>query len=269
MSANFKAPGLVAPRVSILSSAEIVSTPGDRWWGTYEILPLSGNGSSGIFPICDEGEHTAPERLGAQTFTPFAVWAADECSTFGSGAMEFVDRAKQKLAVVEPWWIENYLWENPDAFVNPSFTASPSTVVASGMDPLGAFANLDAAIAQDRHDGRGMIHMVPELFVLLQQYELFRREGNVWYSPLDNIVVPGRGYTGNGPNEDGGANENEATDTVTWMFGHPGIIRIRRSEIMYLPDDDGIAMLKEMDRYINDLKAVAERVVSFEIVNGI
>lgn len=268
MSANFSAPDLRPPRVSILSSAEVITPSNDRWFGGWTFLPLSADDSSGTYVICDPESPFDPGlRLGAEDFFPWLIYATDECSTFGSESTDFVKRARQKLAVVEPWYIERAIWENPDSLGNPSFVGSPSTILTENEDPLGGFAALDAAVAQDLHDGRGMIHMTPQLFDLLQQYRIFRREGNVWFSPLDNIVVPGRGYTGNGPNEDGGANENEATDTVTWMFGHPGIIRVYRSDVYDLPSAE--VLEKQMARPINDIRAQANRVVGYDFANTV
>lgn len=272
MSVNAMAPAIRPPRVSLLSSAEVISPPrggrtddGNKWQGGIEIYPLSATDASGTWIICGSGQSKdATNRIGGQSFQPFAIYATDNCSTFGSGSVDFGERARAKLAVVEPYWLERVLWENPDGLANPSFVGSPATTVTTGADPIGAFSQLDSAVADDLHDGRGMIHMTTRMFDLLVQYDVFRREGNVWFSPLDNIVVPGRGYTGNGPNPDGGANENAATSTVEWMFGHPGIVQIIRGSVTTLGEPDS-----EMDRAVNDIWVTAEKAVGFIVTNGL
>lgn len=267
MSVNILAPSLRPPRVSILSSAEVITPPnGDRWMGGIELYPLSGVDASGTYPVCPIGTQfkDVTNKIGAQEFQPWAIYATDNCSTFGSGDVDFKSRAEAKLAVVESYWIERVLWENPDGLANPSFTGSTSVVVVSGVSPFMAFARLDSAVANDLHDGQGMIHVPTKLFGFIYELGVLRREGNVYFSPLDNIVVPGRGYTGNGPNPDGGANANAATATVQWMFGHPGIIQIIRGPVSTLGAD-----IKEMNRAINDVWVTAERAVGFVVSNGI
>lgn len=270
MSVNALAPVIRPPRVSILSSAEVITPPRgtntdpDKWMGGIEVYPLSGADASGTLQVCASDEKSAGNTVGGQVFQPFIVYATDSCSSFGSGGLDFKARAEAKLAIAEPWWIERVLWENPDGLSNPSFVGSPATTVVEGSSPLGAFAALDSAVADDMHDGRGMIHMTTRMFDLIVEDAGLRREGNVWYSPLDNIVVPGRGYTGNGPNPDGGANENAATGNVEWMFGHPGVIQIIRGsvEVLGVPE-------KEMNRATNDIWVVAEKTVAFIVTNGV
>lgn len=271
---NIPAPSLRPPRVSILSSAEVIDIPGDKWWGGIEVLKLSGDPAAGtsdftgddIFtvPICpaDSTNKDSFPRLGSQRSGAFAIYATDDCSSYGTSATNFLDRAKQKLAVNEPWTIERVLWDGDSNNDNFSFVNSDLTPLTTSAHPLRGFALLDATVARNRTDGRGMIHVTPEVFVLLQQYKLFRREGNVWFSPNDNIVVPGRGYSGNGPS---GA---DATSTVHFMFGHPGIIQIVRSDVLTFPQDEA-SLATQMNRLTNDIWVVAERVVAYVIQNGL
>lgn len=269
MSVNVMAPPIRAPRVSLLSSADVLTfqrDDGERWFGGIELYPLSGTDASGLWPVCpgenSEATKDAGNRIGGQRFQPFAIYATDFCSTYGSGAVDFHQRARDKLAVVESYWIEHELWEGTLGLNNPSFVHSPSTVLTAGpTDALMAFVEMDSAVADDLHDGRGMIHMPTSIFSWLTQYSVFRREGNVWLSPLDNIVVPGRGYTGNGPE-----GSSESAD-AKWIFGHPGTIQIARSEVTVLPESD--KLFKQMSRPINDIHALAERTVGFVVSNGI
>lgn len=262
MSANVQAPPIRAPRVSLISSSDIIDIPGEKWERGIELYPLSGNDASGLWPVCPDPESEATKdarnSVGGQSFQPFAVYATDSCSTFGSGGINFTDRARDKLAVVESYWIERELWTGSLAVGNPSFETSPTiTVTAAAEDPISAFAQIDGAVANDLHDGRGMLHMPTDLFSYLAQYTIFRREGNIWLSPLDNIVVPGRGYMHTGPEGEAGL----------WIFGHPGIIQITRGPVIDLPTREEVE--KQMERPWNNIKALAERVVAFVVSNGV
>jgi hypothetical protein len=233
----------------------------DKWMGGIEMLPLSAVGATGVVDICASTEMAQLQREAGVRFQPFTIYATDNCSTFGSGSVDFRERARQKLSVVESFWLERELWENTLAATTPAFVTDTSTTVGAGLGAVAAFSALDAAVASDLQDGRGMIHITLNAFEALQaETSMFRREGNVWYSPLDNIVVPGRGYTGNGPNPGGGANENAATATVVWAFGHPGIIQITRGAIQDLGTSDA-----ELARSINDKMVYAERSVGMVI----
>lgn len=273
MSVNAPAPALRPPRVSILSSAEILDLSGDRWWGQIYTRVLSGDptdtalgiesGDLFVLPICLDGETKEPfPRTGTRVHTPFVVYATDDCSTYGSETTDFIDRAKQKLAVNEAWSIERMLWDGAPGIDGFSFVDTGITPLATGAHPLLGFALLDAAVAENRTDGRGMIHMTTKVFDLLQQYQLFRREGNIWLSPLDNIVVPGRGYSGNGP---GGSAE---TGTASWMYGHPGVVGIARSEVLTFPENEE-EVVRQMDYRHNDIMVLAERVVAYVIQNNL
>lgn len=260
MSVNIATMSVRPPRVSLLSSSEILDIPGEKWFAGVEFMPLSSEGSSGVLVPCASDEKSAATRSESLTVKAYGIYATDECTSFGSGATDFIQRAKDKLAVVEPWWMERQLWEDTNVMSNPSFVGNTTTTtVASNKSALHAFSRLDSAVAQDTTDGRGMIHVPTIIWDLLPVNNLLRREGNVWYSPLDNIVVPGRGYTGNGPNPDGGANANAATDSLSWMFGHPGTIQIARGRVTTLPEADKLEA--QMNRQTNDIRALAERVV--------
>lgn len=261
MSVNIEAPSLKPPRVSILSSAEIINIPGNKWWGGIEYRKLSANPAHGVdsafdtddvfvLEICpvDSEEKLRFPRTPSDRVQPFGIYATDDCSTYGTTAESVLDRATQKLVSAEAWVIEHELWHGTST-TNYSF-ADESESVGTGLHPLLGFATVDATVAEDRADGRGMVHLTPLVFDLLQQYRLFRREGNIWLSPHDNIVVPGRGY---GP---AGA---ESTSTI---YGHPGIIQIVRSEVLTFPRNPE-ELQAQMDRFHNDLWAVAERVVAY------
>lgn len=264
---NIQAPSLKPPRVSILSSADIISIPGDRWWGGIHYKQLSGDPSIGapflgaefesgdtfILPICpvETTEKATWPRGEEGTADPFAVYATESCSAWGVDPDEQISRARQKLAVNEAWTVEHEMWFGT-ATTNLSFQED-AIDLGTGEHPLVGFSRIDAQIAHTRADGRGMVYMSPYVFDLLQQYTLFRREGNVWFSPLDNVVVPMRGAVSSETGFDNGA-----------IFGHPGQLQIVRSEVFTFPEN-AEELQRAMDRKTNDLWVVAERVYSYII----
>lgn len=266
---NIQAPSLKPPRVSILSSADVITLPGkqDAWWGGIEYKKLTANPAQGInsafdtddtflLPICPV-ETTNKEsypRTPNDRVQPFAIYATDECSTYGITPEEMLDRARQKLVSSEAWTIEHELWFGTGTS-NFSFADAGSVSVGTGLHPLDGFTLVDSAVARDRGDGRGMVHVTVRTFDLLQQYNLFRREGNVWFSPNDNIVVPGRGY----------GDDADATDAI---YGHTGIIQIAHSEVFTFPTtaEDLAGFL---NRQHNDFWIVAERVVTYIVPSAL
>lgn len=269
MTVDVQAPPLAAPRVSLISSAiqgnpPVVEGKSERWYGRLVIRNISAAGSSGVFPICpaDEEIKDAQRRLAGAEFFPFVVYASDACSTFTGAKRE---RAREKLAVAESFQLEREFWEGSLALGNPSLVGSNSTSLGTDLDLKYGFSTIDAAIATSEHDGRGMIHITPKAFSLLVGFSQLRREGNVWLSPLDNYVVPGHGYTGNGPNPGGGANENEATGTTHWIFGHPGLITVFRGPVIDDPPEGDDS--SSIDRTTNDQVVIAERAVGYVLSN--
>jgi hypothetical protein len=279
MSVNIQAPSLRAPRVSILSSAETRIIAGERWWGGITTRLLSGDPEQGVvnwdgdistfdendifvLPVClsPGQEKELFPRSTAKNHVPFVIYATDDCTIQGSQGEDFLDRARQKLTVNEPWAIERMIWDGNAAVTgNFSFVDSTLAPLTTGAHPLAGFALLDSTVAENRHDGRGMIHMTTKVFDLLQQYNLFRREGNVWFSPNDNIVVPGRGYSGNGPSD------AAESDTSSWMFGHPGLIEIVHSEIVTIPTE----LAEGVNISTNDRIVYAERVAAYIFQNDL
>jgi hypothetical protein len=250
----------------ISSALQGVAPAGERWYGRLAIQNISAIDATGLFPICPTDEETkdAQNRLGGTDFFPFVVYASDACSTFTGVKRE---NAKVKLDVIESWWLEREFWEGSLALGNPSLVGADSDVLGTSEDVKTGFGLIDAAIATSGHDGRGMIHLDPATFDALQGYELFRREGNVWLSPLDNYVVPGHGYTGNGPNPGGGANENAATDTVRWIYGHPGMVVVYRGPVIFTPPETDGPDKEAIDRQTNDIVVYAERAIGFVLSN--
>ncbi len=256
----YEGPQLTPPRVSLLSSAEVVPMDGnERWYAGFDLIN-EGCGGTGIYLVCPPADADPKdfETYGAnEEYNPFVLYATDKCSTFPAGR-DFYGRAERKLLAAEARMLEAQLWDGSLQSNNPflsdgagAVNDGPVTTIpspASG-DSWDAFALMDQQVAVE--GSRGMIHLRPQVLHQLLDHNVVRREGNVYLSPMDNIVVPGRGYPGTGP-------ADEAVGATEWMYGHPGIVQIRRGPIIRVGEGD---LSSQVDRSVNDRLVVVERVV--------
>ena len=262
-------PQQTPPRVSLISSAELVPVEGSKWEGGF-VADLDGHGGANVTPICDADPLTLGDTGGAASFMPYALYATNKSSTYGDDASikEFYDKAQRKLLAGESSALEAILWSgyagaaalnpyladgsgtysNTGGFECPD-TIDTTAIASSANNVVDALAVLEQTMGE-ASAARGMVHIRPIAFHALVAADVVRREGNVWLSPLDNIVVPGRGYPGTGP-------AGQAVGATEWMYGHPGIVQIRRSEIIRLGEND---VASQYHRGWNDHEAVVQRV---------
>lgn len=268
MTANLEAPTLTPPRVSLLSAADIVPVPvGDgedsakprRWESGFQVW-TEGCEVAYDYEVCPDPQSFKDSDGQGELikYKPYVIYATDKCSTFGSRDRDFYGRATRKLILAESTKLESELWTG--AFGgNPSLTGwsdvggahEPTTLAATGaQDALQGLAILDQGLSECS-SGRGMIHVRPFLMPELMAHRAVRREGNVYLSPMDNIVVPGRGYPGTGPS-------GQAIGATEWMYANTGIVQVRHSEIIYTPRQDDLAA--QHDWAVNDRLIYVERV---------
>lgn len=252
----FDGPQLSRPRVSLLSSAEIVAVEGEMWYSGFDLI-LEGCEDSRVYAVCpDEGadpkEFTATGT--SEEYNPYILYATDHCSTFPA-QRAFYDRAQRKLEVGEASALEEQLWTGQVAGTligtNPHLAdTGTQTITTAVTEPREALQVMEQALAECSA-GRGMIHLRPQVIVRLVGQGVVRREGNVYLSPMDNIVVPGRGYPGTGP-------AGEAVGATEWMYGHSGVVQVRRGPIIRLGEND---LASQIQRMTNDRLVIVERVV--------
>lgn len=250
MTANADAPTLTPPRVSLLSSADIVPVNDSRWESGFRIW-TEGCEVAYLYEICpavDADPKDADGQGEEVLYKPYVVFATDKCSTYSN--RDFWGRAQRKLVLAESTKLERELWMG-EAGGNPFLSDTPTTLSAAGSQAAWeGIAILDQGLSECSA-GRGMIHVRPFLLPYLQEHRAVRREGNVYLSPMDNIVVPGRGYPGTGP-------ANQAVGATEWMYANTGIVQIRHSELIYTPAQDD-----EAAQYVwinNDRTVRVERV---------
>lgn len=230
-------PQIAPPRFSLVQSAEVVNHPTDRFAGgvTWTPEPWNGEGGGtiGVTAVDDPGGNPVQfyARNAPATGQPFGIWASEKSSSFGLDWPELQARVQRKLAAYESGIIEGFLWDDP-VNLNPDLklaSASATTVGSSaGHAVMDAFGYLDMAIAQTW--GRGMIHCRPILLNIGISTQFIHQEGNVWMTSMGNIVVPGVGYSGTGPNGEAADFESE------WAYATPPV-QVHRGAVFTTPGE--------------------------------
>lgn len=254
-------PELAPPTISLLTAANIVPDTG-RWELGFDLVQ-EGPERFGAFvvPACpipdnEDDDYEVPHAYGdgddlactVENYQPFVIYVAEEVSTFGAASSAQVERVKRKLLTAEPAILEEQLWLGTFSPTDPRLAGDATTNIAdvtevalTATSAWEALAVLEQTVSEASAT-RGMYHARPKVIHELLRAQTIRRVGNVYLTPLDNIVVPGRGYPGTGPD----------AEAVEWMFGHPGIVEIRRGEI---------DVKERYDHYTNNKQVIASRVV--------
>lgn len=247
----FEGPEIRPPRISLLTSAELITPESARWQNGFFLIN-EGCEDSEVFLICppadaDPKNYTATGEN--EEYQPWVLYSTDKCSTFPAGR-DFYGRAQRKLLAAEAAVLENQLWDGTVQTGNPFLADSPTTIALTATSAQDAFAVLEQELGE-LSAAQGMIHVRPQVLHTLLDHKVVRREGNLYYSPMDNIVVPGRGYSGKGP---GG----EIVGATEWMYAHPSIVQVRRGPVIRLGEDD---LASQVDRSVNDRLVIVERAV--------
>lgn len=229
------------PRSGLLVAAQVINDPA-RWQGGYSFDPEACAGG-GTFDPCGavnfDPDLGHPAEVGN---VPFGVWDADRCSVMGNG--ENLDdlraRARRALEANQSEKIARELWTGEQAVAsawdNQRFAAGAGVpVVSTDEDVAATFAALTQALADQQGNRRGMIHVTPRVLDLAASGQIVRRDGTVWLTPSDHIVVADAGYPGSGPNGEA------ATDAATWAFA-TGLVVVRLGEVTVAPDDNRVAV---------------------------
>lgn len=258
-------PPLLPPRVSLLTSADLVSGP-DRWEGGHSYNPETCEYAH-LDTICPtpDAYGMAASDCDPVEINPFFIYAIDKSSTFNRKTRDFYGRASRNLLASEAFLIEQEFMSNTLGLPNPYVLdpANTFTVTTTGpLAPWHALAQVEQAASQMFLGERVMIHVRPHILIELAAATLIRREGNLWLTPMDSIVVPGRGYPGTGPNGE------PVTDGSEWMYA-TGRVEIRRGPIVMLPEQieltpenpNGVPQ-SAINRQTNDIAIAAQRTVS-------
>jgi hypothetical protein len=161
---------------------------GGAWWEVCDVEDAADPPDKGIGP-------PVPDSV---AYLPWIVVEADACLSRSDGEA----RVRRRLVANTSRKVELEFWSGVvaqagglpnDYLVNPATAEDLGTAgVVFGL------AELQAYLA-DAIPGRGAIHCTVRVATAWQSAGLVRREGTLVLDLYDNIVIPGSGYPGTGP----------------------------------------------------------------------
>lgn len=249
-------PRISPPRQSLVAIAGTVTETSERFisgltWAP-EPLRTEGNGDLGTWKV--DASNTAVSGASisqAATGDAFGVWAAESLTSIGLDWEDAKDRVTRKLLAFESRAIESQLWSD-GLGVNPSLKliGSGATLAgsSSGQTIVRSIGIADTQIASTW--GRGYVHMRPETFAGAVANQVVTRDGNLWTTPLGNVVIPGAGYSGLSPAGSGSVGDDFICVTP--------VVEVHRSPVIITPDRVGEAT----DRSTNTVVLYAMRLVT-------
>lgn len=261
-------PPLAPPNISLLTAANVITSDDgvqvqgrDRWLSGITYM-AEGLGMAQVIALSGATKTPITGCPDVVSWLPFAILAGYKTGTFNLRTNDVRARATRALLAHESRLIEAQLWDNDSAIDDdqPSIILGADTVGTGAVSLAKAIATMEQALADAGHSGSPMMfHMRPYLFdLLLNQSAIdIRREGNKYYTALDNIIVPGRGYKGTGPMDN--INDTpQAVGATEWMYA-TAPVEIRRGRIDVFPSDKENG--ETVDRVENNITAFAERAV--------
>lgn len=247
---------------------------GYRWEGGFTWLPRRCPAISGrneCAPLAS-ATYRSSDDSDKRYHMPVILVADNPCKSMMANDYDFERQATiDALIAGEPVAAEQELWDGTLARaahaagdtvydhnlwltkhgVATDLTPTPGT----GVSPQRALQILEDFLSQTGTGGRGMIHVtsgIPAFF----NYDL-HASGQQLFSPRNTLIVPGAGYTGNGPaTTDNGAPVEPDAGTV-WAYATDQVT-YRQGEVQVFPDNVGQAL----DRSTNDLTITAQRSVA-------
>lgn len=189
---------------------------------------------------------------------PFVVYAEDRCSPFGFETLDWGGRARRQLLAIQSREVAEELWGGSlDAGTGDTHwlnEAGTTEVTDAALPPVYALAALEVALASCTNGRRSLVHMAPDLLVLLVASQALRLAGTIWTTPMGNLVVADAGYDGSGP---GGKDYAGSS----WMYG-TGQVDVYLSDVELNPGDPAQAQVLAngaMNVRTNDVQVFAQR----------
>jgi len=201
---------------------------------------------------------------------PFFIEVEEVRSTLGFLGLDRIARIKRQLEGVSQKALEAELWDGAirkgESHDNKALTASTATVLASGaaLSAKRALALLEYTIGTASDGGeQGVIHMTRDAAAILSSNSnmLFHDKGREHLQTMGGTpVILGSGYSGTGPDGDGGAT---ASATNKWMYA-TGAVRVFLGDIDVV--NDNLAQAYDVSGNQNDmrLKAIRPAAVYFD-----
>lgn len=222
----------------------------DHWEDGLEWMPerpIPG-GVAGVVACELAGFEIGDDQPPGVTYRPFVIWAADRCSRIASNR-DRRGRAQRNLDAVASFLVEGEFWNGslargddtdaPEDYGNNLFlAANGAEVVGDGpLAPQAALACLDEAFAAFAPGQRAYIHVTVGMADALKGPGSLERNGNLLMTAVQSIVVPGAGYTGDGPATAPGGDPVAAADGSVWAYATVAP-EVRLGPVTFLEDFD-------------------------------
>lgn len=255
---------------SLLIAAPTPTVLDDDLWAGWRFIPEAyGFNGTGRLPTNCLGNTTLGPVPAVRPTTvdgdPFLLYATDQCSAMGWQAADYMGRARHLLEIVQSAQIAEEVWDGSlvaGGLVNkPLVDMASDQLTTAAVSIRDAFALIEQGIARYGRGELGMIHMTPQVLAHARAEYLLEKQGNLWLSPMGNIVVADAGYSGNGPFV-------TANTTSQWIYG-TSVIEVLLGPIMFFPNaelavDLGQFMAEALDRTTNKVVVTAERLAGYK-----
>lgn len=229
------------PRVGLIPSALDATRGTPAHWETGFEYRSELCGDTGLEGVCD------PDPLDADLleigdashlvrFEPYVIWAGVKCTAAQWQTHEWRPLVERKLAAIQGFEIEREFWKGVFAKAQSnenSYLASPDsdTVSSAPMDVVDGLGCLERGLSEGLRGQRAMIHASSDVITQLAARDVIFKDGSLWVTANDSIVVPGAGYDGSGPDA------QAASDGSSWIYG-TSMASVRLGPIDFLGDAD-------------------------------
>lgn len=249
------------PSVCLLTAAPNVVEVDLRWANAYEFL-ARGNGASGGGVVLPDSTAMTPGAVpGKELWRPFLVYAGLTDSAFDYEALDWTERVTNNLLLTQSDLIEEEVWTNSTAQAPVNLGGAGSGAVditgaATGMSPGKALAALVGEWANRYNGIRGYIHTSAQAITLMAEARGLHREGNVWLTADDQVIVLGRGYVLDGP-----AGQSYSLVGTEWAY-ITATPYVRLGPIEIIPPSFPGSFMQATHRDSNDVTIYAGRLAS-------
>lgn len=252
------------PPYGLLVAAETINDPDPRWalggatWDAEAALQNDQSGVLAMLTCAEVGDMDPTVSAFIREQTPFLVWAADKCSTFGFDARDYVGRATRALLARQSFEIAYELWTGAVAstlgegtppggsawFTNADVATQ---VTSAAVAPTVALSCVEQYLADVLRGQRGMVHMTPGMLTQLFAAGAVYKDGKLWVTANGHVVVADAGYPGFGEGD-------ESVTAAQWIVG-TDMVQVRLGPIEVLPSEFAAAV----DRSVNTVRFYAQR----------
>lgn len=228
--------------------AELTARKGDDWVRGITWAPENRREAIVRDPCDETTVIPRGDNLPVRMAIPYVIYAEDACSAFGWEERDFQGRAKRLVENAKFKAVEAEFWSGtlaqaagwPNDFLTNVETVTDLTPAGGPPSVLRGLQILQDALAECGFGGKGMIHVQRQTATNLLTVEPsdphFLTTDNVMHDLFGNIIVPGVGYPGTGP-------EGKAPAAGSaWMYATDLVAVREEAEPTIFPDSFAQAM---------------------------